>query len=295
MQVSVIIPVYNTAAFVAEAVESALPHRCVGEIILVDDGSEDDSAAICRKLAESHTAVKFFQHADKKNHGAGATRNLGISQAAFPYIAFLDADDLYLPNRFDATEALFALHPDADGAYGCLGIQFETPGDERLWKTRFTHTLTRMHGVVPPDQLALKMSPLGNAGWFSIDTLTVKKSAIERVCGFSNLRLSQDTELLLKLAITSRLYSAGNDTPVAVRRVHGNNRITSGKEYFYRNRLLLWKNMMHWSKTVNVDQKWYGIFRRQYVKTVLIYLRFVPGIFKKVKFLCSALFGNTVN
>ncbi|HET8963137.1 MAG TPA: hypothetical protein VFM99_04530, partial [Chitinophagales bacterium] len=208
--------------------------------------------------------------------------------ASFPYIAFLDADDLYLPNRFENTEKIFELHSDADGVYGCLGIQFETVEDEQQWKSKFSHTLTHMYSDVSPNQLALQMSPLGNEGWFSIDTLTIKKSVLERVGGFSNLPLSQDTEFILKLAIISRLYSSGNNTPIAVRRVHGNNRITSGKEYFYRNRLQLWKNMMHWSKIEKSNHSWYKIFRKQYHKTVLIYLRFIPGFFAKIKFLFSS-------
>ncbi|MBK6730596.1 MAG: glycosyltransferase family 2 protein [Bacteroidetes bacterium] len=288
MQISVIIPVYNAEAFVAEAVHSALQQTQVEEIILIDDGSTDTSAEICLQLANINSKIKFLQHADKKNHGAGAARNLGIANASFPFIAFLDADDLYLPNRFDNTEKIFELHSDADGVYGCLGIQFQTAEDEQQWKSRFSHTLTHMYSDVAPEQLALQMSPLGNQGWFSIDTLTIKKSVIERVGGFSNLRLSQDTEFILKLAITSRLYSADNIAPIAVRRVHGNNRITSGKEYFYRNRLQLWKNMMHWSKNENMNHSWYKRFRKQYNKTVLIYLRFVPGFFAKIKFLFSS-------
>ncbi|MBK8681878.1 MAG: glycosyltransferase family 2 protein [Bacteroidetes bacterium] len=288
MQISVIIPVYNAEAFVAEAVHSALQQTQVEEIILIDDGSTDTSAEICLQLANINSKIKFLQHTDKKNHGAGAARNLGIANASFPFIAFLDADDLYLPNRFDNTEKIFELHSDADGVYGCLGIQFQTAEDEQQWKSRFSHTLTHMYSDVAPEQLALQMSPLGNQGWFSIDTLTIKKSVIERVGGFSNLRLSQDTEFILKLAITSRLYSADNIAPIAVRRVHGNNRITSGKEYFYRNRLQLWKNMMHWSKNENMNHSWYKRFRKQYNKTVLIYLRFVPGFFAKIKFLFSS-------
>lgn len=288
MQISVIIPVYNTAAYVGEAVHSALQQTPVEEIILIDDGSTDASAKICLQLAQTNSKIKFLQHADKKNHGAGAARNLGIANASFPFIAFLDADDLYLPNRFEHTEKVFQLHSDADGVYGCLGIQFETEKDEQQWKSRFSHTLTHMYSDVAPDQLALQMSPLGKQGWFSIDTLTIKKSVLERVGGFSNLPLSQDTEFILKLAITSRLYSSGNNTPVAVRRVHGNNRITSEKEYFYRNRLQLWKNMMEWSMNENLNHSWYKIFRKQYNKTVLIYLRFIDGIISRIKFFISA-------
>lgn len=292
MKISVIIPVYNAAAFVTEAVNSALQQEETAEVILIDDGSTDNSADICMALAKQYPKIIFLQHADKKNHGAGSTRNLGIKYASSEWIAFLDADDVYLPERFRKTKEIIQKNADADGVYGCLGIQFESDEAEQQWKQRFAHTITHMYNVVAPENLAKEMSPIGEQGWFSIDTLTVKRSAVERIGYFSTLPLSQDTEFLLKLAITSRLYPSDNDTPCAIRRVHANNRITSGKEYFYKNRIALWKNMMEWSKNSKVDKLWYRIFRRQYVKAVLIYLRFIKGPVAKMRFVWAALRFN---
>src|SRR5690554_4082261 len=99
-QVSVIIPVYNAANFVTQAVESAVVLGEVGEVIVVEDGSPDNALDICRELADKYSKVKLFQHPNGENRGPGASRNLGIMNASFDFISFLDADDWYLPNRF---------------------------------------------------------------------------------------------------------------------------------------------------------------------------------------------------
>ncbi len=77
---------------------------------------------ICRQLEEKGTRVKLYLHPDKGNHGVGASRNLGLENATSPYIAFFDADDFYLPNRFDADKRVFAENPEADGVYNLIDL-----------------------------------------------------------------------------------------------------------------------------------------------------------------------------
>src|SRR5690554_2086658 len=101
MGVSVIIPVYNAEAFVAEAVQSALRIKEVRQIILVEDRSPDNCLAICQALEKKHPdIVELHTHPGHQQKGAGASRNLGIQHAKEQFVAFLDADDYYLPHRF---------------------------------------------------------------------------------------------------------------------------------------------------------------------------------------------------
>ena len=102
LQISVIIPVYNAEKFIRRAVESAVILDVVKEIILVEDNSPDNALTICRKLEREYSKVLVFQHPDGQNRGAAASRNLGIIKASCELIAFLDADDFYLSNRFNA-------------------------------------------------------------------------------------------------------------------------------------------------------------------------------------------------
>jgi glycosyltransferase involved in cell wall biosynthesis len=125
MKISVIIPVYNAKKYVSKAVDSALQFKEVEEIILIEDGSPDNALIVCRELAQKHDRVQLFQHPDKKNHGAGSSRNLGIEKASKDFIAFLDADDYFLPNRFDAEKELFK-DPEIEGVFNAIGTEFLT-------------------------------------------------------------------------------------------------------------------------------------------------------------------------
>jgi glycosyltransferase involved in cell wall biosynthesis len=107
LSVSVIIPVYNAAAYVNKAVESALMQPEVAEILLIEDGSTDNSLAICKTIAEKNDKVKLLFHKNNTNKGAGESRNLGVKNAKSDFIAFLDADDYFLPGRFEAEKKMF--------------------------------------------------------------------------------------------------------------------------------------------------------------------------------------------
>jgi len=109
-RVSIIIPAYNAAAYVAQTIESALnqthPH-C--EIIVVDDGSTDDTAMI----AEQYSVTVIRQ----QNQGVALARNTGIAHATGDYFQFLDADDWLLPEKIAASLRYFQQHPTADIIY----------------------------------------------------------------------------------------------------------------------------------------------------------------------------------
>lgn len=92
--ISVIIPVYNCADFLPEAIESVLAQTCPpAEIIVVDDGSMDGSAEVAARYAPRVRVLA------QPNGGAGSARNLGVRNAGRPLLAFLDADDVWLPDK----------------------------------------------------------------------------------------------------------------------------------------------------------------------------------------------------
>lgn len=93
MKVSVIIPVYNGAAFLRQAIDSALAQTHPGEIWAVDDGSTDESLTILQRYGSR------IQILSKPRGGVAAARNAGLMQAAGDYIAFLDQDDLWEPDK----------------------------------------------------------------------------------------------------------------------------------------------------------------------------------------------------
>ena len=108
--VSVIIPVFNVEQFVEKAIISALQQPEVFEVVVVNDGSTDNSLQIITKLQAEYSRVKLCHHPNLVNKGRSASRNLGIKKAICNYIAFLDADDYYLENRFTNDKIVFELY-----------------------------------------------------------------------------------------------------------------------------------------------------------------------------------------
>ena len=112
MRVSVVIPTYNRADFLHEAIASVLqqdhPHV---ELIVVDDGSRDGTAAVVSRFG---TAVHYLW---QENRGVSAARNRGVAASTGDLIAFLDSDDLWLPSKVSAQVAYFEAHPDMQACH----------------------------------------------------------------------------------------------------------------------------------------------------------------------------------
>jgi glycosyltransferase involved in cell wall biosynthesis len=107
-RVSTIIPTYNNAATIAEAIDSALAQDFEGqEIIIVNDGATDGTPAILASYGERIRTV------EQRNRGYNRSRNAGIALARSEYIAFLDADDIWLPGRLARTCAALDRNPNA--------------------------------------------------------------------------------------------------------------------------------------------------------------------------------------
>jgi len=126
--VSVVIPAYNAGAYIAETLESALgqtyAHR---EIIVVDDGSTDDTP---RRVEPYVGQIRYIR---QENAGEGGARNAGLRVATGDYIAFLDADDLWLSEKLEVQLDVAARHPESRMIV-CDGLTFEhgRMGTERL-------------------------------------------------------------------------------------------------------------------------------------------------------------------
>ncbi len=242
-RVSVIIPMYNAEHYIEQAIRSACQLDEVGEVIVVDDCYPDGARAICERLSKELPQLSIHDHPDKKNHGAGASRNLGVSKSKFDYIAFLDADDYYLPNRFKQSARVFGQYSDADGTYGSTGSVCE---DEVRDKYK-EEVITTVDTLLAPVQLFWNLAPIGNKGYFSTDAITLKKSAFLKVGGFNtNLSLAQDTNLWVKLMIACKLYPDSIDEHVAIRRLHSANRHTNKDKAIYY-RPLVYRDLVKWS------------------------------------------------
>ena len=104
--ISVIIPVYNKEEYLRQCVDSVLAQSCRDlEILLVDDGSTDESLSICRAYEKEDSRVRVIE---KENGGASSARNLGIEEAKGEYIGFVDADDWIEPGMYETLQAFLS-------------------------------------------------------------------------------------------------------------------------------------------------------------------------------------------
>ncbi|MFA5321419.1 MAG: glycosyltransferase family A protein [Smithella sp.] len=128
--ISVIIPVYNGDRYLAEAIESVLAQNGFRlDVIVVDDGSTDNTA----KVAEKFTSIVRYYY--QENAGPGAARNKGISLALGDFISFLDADDLWTPDKMNRQWMAFEADPYLDMAFGHIR-QFYCPELTQAEKNR---------------------------------------------------------------------------------------------------------------------------------------------------------------
>jgi len=111
---------FNEEKFIEEAIKSILAQTYENwELLLVDDGSTDCSTKIAHKYIEKYPKkVRYLAHENHQNKGMSATRNLGIRNAQGEYIAFLDADDVWLSNNLEQYVNIFNVQPEVDMIYG---------------------------------------------------------------------------------------------------------------------------------------------------------------------------------
>jgi glycosyltransferase involved in cell wall biosynthesis len=119
-RVSVVLPFLNASRFMRECIDSVLSQTYMDwELILVDDGSSDDSAAIAQGYVDRDPErVRCIEHPGHENRGISASRNLGVRHARGEYIAELDADDVWLPDKLARLVPELETHPEAGMVYG---------------------------------------------------------------------------------------------------------------------------------------------------------------------------------
>jgi glycosyltransferase involved in cell wall biosynthesis len=145
--VSVIIPVYNGERYLAEAIESVLtqPYRPI-EVMVVDDGSTDGSAEVVKRYAPT------VQYVFQSHSGAGAARNQGINLAQGDFLAFLDADDLWVKDKLTRQMTVFCDDRSLDIVFGQVQ-QFRSPDLDDQLKRRILGDGEVMPGYHPGTML----------------------------------------------------------------------------------------------------------------------------------------------
>jgi glycosyltransferase involved in cell wall biosynthesis len=198
--VSVITPFRNARAFLTDAVESVLSQTFHDwELLLVDDGSTDDSTDLARALARRGEGRVRCLDADSAHRGVAAARNRGIADARGTFVAFLDADDVYLPGKLAADLAAFERDESVACVYGATRWWFDgVPG--RDWTERLGVATDRTYA--PPHLFVhVLMEERGDIPCTC--SVTARKSALEAVGGFEErFALYEDQSLWAKLFLS---------------------------------------------------------------------------------------------
>ena len=212
--VSVIIPFYNPPHhFMRQAIESVLRQTYQTlEILLIDDGSEPESAAIAVEYAEKFPEqVRICHHPGRQNRGISASRQLGIHRARGKFIAFLDADDIWLPNKLEEQVALLEEHPDVAMLYGNTLYWYSWTGKAADLKRDYLPRIgKRLEGVVQPPQLLL-LYLLGKTVVPCINSQLVRRQALEVIGGFEDAfpGMYEDQVFYAKISLEAPIYVSG--------------------------------------------------------------------------------------
>lgn len=240
-----VIPVFNALRYLPDCIDSALALADVAELLVVDDGSTDGSLDYCLKRAKGDPRIHVLQHRGGENLGAAESRNLGIRHAQSDYISFLDADDFYLPNRFDAARRIFA-SMDADGVYDAVGTKFETDEMRSWWREKGRNELSTVRIAVPSGLLFEHLIGSVNSS-FHTNGIVVRRALFGKTGLFvPALRMCQDTAMWLQFAAVGQLHPGSLDVAVAVRRLHGENRIFRQQREHAIYRFSMWRHLLEW-------------------------------------------------
>ena len=120
--VSVVVPAFNAALFLRDAIASVSAQTHANfEVIIVDDGSTDDTVDVAQELARQDSRVRLIRAA--RNAGTAAARNVAFEAMRGQFVCFLDADDAFLPNKIETQLAFLRANPDYGLVYSdvCLG------------------------------------------------------------------------------------------------------------------------------------------------------------------------------
>ncbi|MET0577294.1 MAG: glycosyltransferase family 2 protein, partial [Ilumatobacteraceae bacterium] len=212
--------------FIEEAIRSVVAQGdgVDWELVLVDDGSTDDSTAIARRWAAADSRIRYVEHEGHANRGMSASRNAGVAAARGEVIGFLDCDDVWLPSALAHGLRVFALHPDADVVIGGTWRWHGWTGDPADAVRDHLMSLpdAPLHTVIePPALLAAMYADPGAWRIPAMCSLLITRRALLQIGGLDDSfrGLYEDQVLYAKIALHLRVVIDAR--PMALYRQHG--------------------------------------------------------------------------
>ena len=197
--VSVIMPAFNSAAYIEAAMDSVLSQTVSDlELLVIDDGSTDETAAIVARRRATDPRIKLLR---QPNAGPGAARNAGFHEARGQFFAFLDSDDEWSPTFIDRQLAILRDRPDVDVVFG------------NAWYRGGPHSGVPARRVDPDDRTLRLVDILADDGLHFIMTL-FRRTVVDTVGGFNpQFVTNEEYEMWLRAALAGFSF-ARNPEPL---------------------------------------------------------------------------------
>lgn len=209
--VSVITPFFNVKPFLVETIESVIAQQYTNwELILIDDGSQDESTEIAKSYSDAFPDKIFYiEHENHVNKGASPSRNLGLAQSRGELIAFLDSDDYWLPGKLQKQVELLNQIPEA--AVLCEATNYWSSWADTKKRDIIIQVLEGTDKLYYAPQLASLVYPLGKGPGFCTCGLILKKKIFDEIGGFDERfigknQLYEDQVLFVKLCLHANVY-----------------------------------------------------------------------------------------
>ena len=240
--VSVVMPSYNTARYIQEAIESVLaqdyPHK---ELIIIDDGSTDGTPDLVRGYGDRVTLIT------QQNQGSAVARNAGLQAARGEYIAFLDSDDVWLPGKLSAQVQHLERHPEIGMVFARWQV-WKPDGNGRFPPMQEAAPTTAPNPATPPGIVPDRSGWLYNRLLFSslLHTITVmaRRSLVDAVGPFdTELKRGQDYDYWLRASRLTEIQQL--DRVLALYRLHGEGCVRRWPQVNYE-RVVVEKAVSRW-------------------------------------------------
>jgi glycosyltransferase involved in cell wall biosynthesis len=234
-RVSIITPYRDAAQFLADAIDSVIEQTADDwELLLVDDRSTDASPAIAREHATRDPRIRLLDTAGSPQAGAAAARNIGLTAARGEFVAFLDADDLLLPDKLDQELQIAEQYPQA--ALICGAALWHRWGEAHpYWVDSVRHVPTGLH---QPPSLLERLILLRDDQVPCTCAVLARRDAVVGAGGFEeNLGLYEDQSVWVKLFARYPVYLGTHVTSIYRQHPHSTSALAEQSGDYHRTRL----------------------------------------------------------
>lgn len=275
-KISIVMTSYNYADYIKEAIESVLAQTYSNwELVIVDDGSTDNSVEVIKSYMQKDDRIKLFQHENCQNKGLASSVKLGVEKAESEWIAFLESDDKFSPNSIEEKIKAIEKNTKIDFIFSNLEMiqdeekisQYKNYFDEinkNFFDMNSSHLISNFHNLIPNVNLIPTFS-----------VVMLKKSIIENCDFFPPCKASVDFYLWAQLSKYNIYYL---NKKLTYWRLHSNS-------YINRDRHNWFTRFYFYSKIYYFTIADKNLFIRillmlNYIRTRLVYVKFDKNLIK---------------